>query len=348
MAKIVDFPKNKQGSEGILDEASLWIAKMSRGLSDEEQLELRAWLGEKAHRDMLFKMSEIWDKMDELNRLADLFPAPLPSTRSNTSQTQKKRRVLVTSGLSIAAVMLLFVGLSLLINYGGFHPDDNFEKTVVTAKGQISTLKLSDGSRLVLNTDGRVRVQYSEQQRLLILDRGELSIEVAHDQHRPLNVVAGNKIVQAIGTAFNVYMRNNQEVELIVTEGKVRVEDVPSGIERPVGRLPETAMTIARGEKIVLGSQQQVATSIADADIAVDLGWQKGNLIFRGETLEQALAEVSRYTDVEFEIQGDSLRSKQIAGLFKIGDISGLLSALDSNFQIHSERVKGKIVLAQK
>ena len=346
MANIVDFPKKKQGSERVLDEASLWIAKMSRGLTDEEQLELRGWLSEKSHRDMLFKMSEIWDKMDELNRLADLFPAPLPSARSRS--LRKIQRVFVPGGRSIAAVMLLFVGLSLLINFGAFHSDDSFEKTLVTAKGEISTLTLSDGSRLVLNTDGRVRVRYSRQQRLFILDRGELSIEVAHDKNRPLNVVAGNKIVQAIGTAFNMYMRNNQEVELIVTEGKVRVEDAPSGIEMPLGRLPETAMTIARGEKIVLGTQQKVATPIADADIAVDLGWQKGNLIFRGETLEQALAEVSRYTDVEFEIQGDSLRNKQIAGLFQIGDISGLLSALDSNFQIHSERVKGKIVLAQK
>jgi transmembrane sensor len=79
-----------------------------------------------------------------------------------------------------------------------------------------------------------------------------------------------------------------------------------------------------------------------DADIAVDLGWKQGNLIFRGETLEQALSEVTRYTDIEFEILDSEIRHKQIAGLFKIGDINGLLATLDKNFQIQSERVHSR------
>jgi transmembrane sensor len=68
------------------------------------------------------------------------------------------------------------------------------------------------------------------------------------------------------------------------------------------------------------------------------LSWRSGNIIFRGESLATAVAEVGRYTPVEFVFLDPKLKKLRVAGLFKVGDISGFLSTLEANFNILSER----------
>ena len=92
-----------------------------------------------------------------------------------------------------------------------------------TAIGEHSTVTLSDGSELILNTNTRVMVSYTQAARLIHLTRGEVHVSVAKDPQRPLSVIAGKKYIQAIGTEFNIEITDRQNIELIVTEGKVRV-----------------------------------------------------------------------------------------------------------------------------
>lgn len=361
MGDILKFSKRRSDrEEEIFDQASIWIAKMSRGLTAEETEQLQVWLGEQRCREVLFKMAEIWDKMDHLQSLAAIFQVPEPEPKTGESASSpdgaakpqkaspKAKRAsfrAVALSAAAAAVFVFAIIFTGLVETGA--PEETYKKTFITAKGDTTSFDLIDGSHVLLNTNGRLHVQFSNEERLLILEQGEISINVARDFSRPLSVVTGNRVVQAVGTIFNVHMRDDQVVDVIVSEGTVRVKEVSMADRgRPVGRLPETAMTLVGGEKVSLGSVNEAVVKIQQSDIAVDLGWRQGNLIFRGETLEQALVEVARYTDVEFEIVGSDIRNKQIAGLFKIGDLEGLLSALDKNFQISSERVnERKIIL---
>ena len=50
-----------------------------------------------------------------------------------------------------------------------------------------------------------------------------MHIAVAHDPSRPLSVIVGNKVVQAVGTEFNVEITTDNSIELIVTDGVVMV-----------------------------------------------------------------------------------------------------------------------------
>lgn len=64
-------------ADEINDQACLWIARLDRGLSTDEQQALKKWVNEShAHASALYRAAELWDKMDDLSRLADLFEAP--------------------------------------------------------------------------------------------------------------------------------------------------------------------------------------------------------------------------------------------------------------------------------
>ena len=74
-------------------------------------------------------------------------------------------------------------------------------------------------------------------------------------------------------------------------------------------------------------------------EIEVYLSWRDGNLIFDGESLGDAISEISRYTTVKIVFVDEDLQRIRIAGLFKTGDVSGFLSSLRANFDIAYEQV---------
>jgi transmembrane sensor len=76
------------------------------------------------------------------------------------------------------------------------------------------------------------------------------------------------------------------------------------------------------------------------------LSWRKGNLIFRGDSLAEAIKEISRYTDISFELADDeALRDIKVAGMFKTGDIAALLSMLEKSFNIEHKKVDEQTIM---
>ena len=344
-----------QTQEQRYDQASQWIAKLDKGLSAKEIQTLHQWLADTGeNRRVLFKMAEIWDKMDALSQLSELFPStPMPGHGASRSCLP----------LAASVLLVMFAGLCAWV--GTTLPERFAERqhlwaTAVdrmyeTAIGEHSSIHLPDGSQLVLNTNTRVKVTYTDHHRLLVLERGEIHVNVAHDNSRPLSVIAGDKVVQAVGTAFNVEINSDQQIELVVTDGKVLVAvhqtTGKNALEFGPDILPSSSVAVSKGEQLVLGGEEEAEEieKIKPEEIQVKLSWREGNLVFRGESLEDAVAEISRYTQVEFVILDENLKKVRIAGLFKAGDVKGLLLALRKNFNISNQRIgKSRVLLSAK
>ena len=187
MSNIYELPSN----ERQYDEASLWIERLDEGLTDEETAELQAWMAaDPANQAVLFKMAQLWDKMDTLSRLSTLFPEEPGVVR--------RRR---WPRIAAAAVVLLGVAtawLGLSENPAGLVDEvlvqTRGESTYETAIGEHATVALTDGTELVLNTNSRIRVRYGARYRLLILEAGEVHVKVAEDQPLGDSVVYGRKL----------------------------------------------------------------------------------------------------------------------------------------------------------
>ncbi|PCH95416.1 MAG: hypothetical protein COB83_08710 [Gammaproteobacteria bacterium] len=337
--------------EVMFDQASLWIAKMDRSLSKQECQEFRAWLLEDAqHQKLIIEMASMWDKMDSLENLADLFPEA--NKKSTTSvENIKAEHKSKPWGLALAASVVLAVLVGLLTNNHFFNAEQEFVR-YETVVGESSTIYLPDNSKVLLNTNSILLVRYTDDFRLLKLQRGELYVEVAHDKSRPLSVVANHKIIQAVGTAFSVQV-SDLDIELIVTDGKVLIGGLAkkqSANEKTL-TIPKTGLAVSKGEIASLSVTKNVADSVVAIDpksIKQSLSWRQGNLVFNGETLAQAMAEVSRYTSVKFEIADEELKDMKIAGRFKTGDVKGLIGALNNNFNIKIDRVNKSLVVLRK
>ena len=161
-----------------------------------------------------------------------------------------------------------------------------------------------------------------------------------------MSVVVGDKVLQAVGTEFNLEITSDQHIELIVSEGLVMVGvlDVPReevSADEPLLLMPESTLVAAGQEATIEKSEQKslaVETApIEERELAIKLSWREGNLLFRGESLEDAVNEVGRYTAIKFVFLDDKAKKVTVAGLFKAGDVDGLLSALRNHFNIAYE-----------
>lgn len=350
MSNIYEISKRDER----VDEAGNWLAMLDRGLTEQEQTALQKWLvADPENLRTLMEMASIWDKMNSLARLADMFPQIV--------NQQRKLPRFITLAVAVS-VLLAVVGSWGVFNFHskGSTQAPNFvnvgKEQVFRTAAEQSTVDLSDGSQLILNKNSLIRVAFTDHERQLVLEYGEVFIDVAHDTSRPLSVYIGGKVVKAVGTAFNLKFIRNQQIELIVTEGKVLVNvsnkdkkvseqhTISAAVVSPV------LITVSAGEQILLGDTNEELQQIEPEQIKSKLSWRDLNFVFHGESLADALAKIQRYTFVEFVIQEQELKDLRVVGLFKADDIDGLMITLRENFGISHEYINNneKIVLTRK
>lgn len=343
MDNIHILKPQRSEDERILDNACDWIAKIDRGLSANETSEFQTWLYEKPeHLAQMLNAAKMWDKMDDLERLSDIFPE---------NQVQRKKSSLFI-GAMVASLVLAFT--LVFLNFNQVFPTtpqivmQPAESTYKTKVGEMDTITLPDNSLLVLNTNTIVNMKYTNDVRILELVQGEIHIDVAHDESRPLSVLANGKIIQAVGTAFNVEV-GSDIVELIVTEGKVLVEDKSTNqfkadVANHKIKLSKTSLAVSKGEKIDLDTVEKngkpsAVVKLDPIDIISSLSWQEKKLIFRGESLSKVVNEISRYTDLEIELDdNEELKKINVVGVFKTGDVTELLVEFKKHFNITHEK----------
>lgn len=335
------YPLNSD--DQIMDQATDWVAKLDRGLSESETREFQKWMGKsEKNQQMLMDLASMWDKMDAMNKLSEVFPHA-PEQKRPEQKNSSSRNIAFAASFALACLVSITAwqndGWGLFMDQSQRIVSENHYSTGV---GEQSTFYLQDNTKVVLNTDSRLKVTYTDKQRLFELQQGELHVTVAHNSEQPLSVHAGDRVIQAVGTAFNVELRDT-EVELIVTDGKVLVAEKNLELNNPLQiedvYLPTSSLALVKGEMIELGAEQQQVAQIDTQEMEANLSWQQGNLIFRGESLEDAMWEVSRYTSYSFELADEALKQVQVAGLFKTGDVSGLLAALEENFNVKHQRI---------
>ncbi len=348
-----------QTDNQIFEEASLWVTRLDRGLSDEETIALQQWLAQDArHKASLLEMAQLWDRMDSLAVLSELFDPPAAQPRAARSFARPAWAMAASVAALVLALQWLLpsglwqapASLAQAPSAPASIPAEAIANTLYeTGIGAHSTINLPDGTRLLLNTNTQVSVSFSDSERLLVLNKGELLVEVAHDKKRPLRVQVGDRIVEAVGTVFNVYRKDQQAFDVIVTEGKVHVKAASDKTNTIATGTASAAVIqeLVQGEKLSLNeqSEQEVAVETLGSTAIHDrLSWRDGTLIFRGETLADALHEVSRYTPTSFKIVDKRINEMRIAGLYKAGDVDGLLASLKENFNINSMRASNGVI----
>ncbi|MBB1384879.1 FecR domain-containing protein [Pseudoalteromonas sp. SG45-5] len=339
----------------ILEKACTWVSAIDRGLSNEEKEQFKLWMLQSvAHQDAVYEIAQLWDELSVLNELSILFP-------QHKSANHSKGKWVVPYSIAASLFAALMVCSYLLVNLENDFDKElakvNYTKIYQTKVGEQATYVLPDGTIVQLNTNSMLEVAYSKGRRQLLLNKGEGRFNVAKDVSRPFSVMAGDKSFTALGTVFNVQRNTSSDLELVVTEGKVMITDPSVAVDANDFKAYQladnstqkirqiNANIVTSGEKAVIEqSITKPITQLSVDDVQRDLAWQNGMLIFNGEQLGDALNEVSRYTATRFKLSSAELAKIKVAGVFRAGDVAGLLESLQTNFSIDHERLGEHVV----
>jgi transmembrane sensor len=364
MNKVCPFPDRK----AIAETAVEWLVKFDgdNPPTAAELAEFREWLSRSPqHWEEVNNLNAFWSN----NILTELM-VPLGKYREHERSKGRSRRMRSFLPAAIAAVLIL----AFVFTFGTVLISPPLEATnglYVTAVGQQQSITLADGSVLQLNTNSQVKVDYNQQHRNVLLLQGEVHFDVAKKPKLPFRVYGGGGRVQAVGTAFTVYLKN-KDMDVLVTEGRVAVATLnnrdsthpaATGNSADAQSMSDFAAQFEVQDYLEVDEGQGVTVKVADnltdsGQLSLDMvktidqdeltrrqSWREGLLVFSGEPLSEVIDQVGRYTTVTIEIADPAVGAIQIGGRFKAGNVEAMLAALEANFGLQVTKLNYDRVL---
>lgn len=345
---------NMESSRQTERRAAEWLAKQDGGdWSDADQSEMDEWLRETTHRVAYIRLRAAWNQTQRLKALGagpERGPVPPPGkwqvspffegagfSGEPASQLHAigKARHLYFNRRSLFA---LAASLLLAFATGAIWYLRPTGATYSTPVGGLASVPMTDGSKVTLNTDSEIRVAVTETERHVELKQGEAFFEVAKDPTRPFVVRAGDRRVIAVGTKFSV-LRDKDDVRVVVTEGKVRIEDsyqATGSSDRSL--LP--AISFLRAGNIARAGQAGVLVQEKPLPETEEyLSWRDGYVVFRDTPLADAIAEFNRYNTHKIVIQDPEVAAIKLSGNFRSTSYEAFVRLLQDGFPIaaHSD-----------
>jgi transmembrane sensor len=321
----------------IDEEAAAWIWRMEGGAldaADQESFEI--WLREDPrHRRAVEELSKVWATLDWIVD-SPLATPTLPDSPGEPPVRSNGRpwRYAAAAALVAATLGALWLGRG------------SETQVLATAVGQHRNVALADGSVVSLNTNTIVETNLTRNIRSIYLRKGEAHFQVAHDRSRPFLVHAGDAVVRAVGTEFEVRVRSDQHVDVLVNEGRVEVEpdavsSRPASTSTSARYKAGTAVhvrAVSAGQELSTATLSFAVVPVSPEQLSSELAWRDGAVVFDSEPLSAAIAEIQRYTDARIIVTDAAIAKLPVGGRFKTDDLQGFLNGLEAALPISIRR----------
>lgn len=324
------------------EQAVRWIVRLHSGAATSgDRRELDAWLASSLEHQREFdEAARMWTALDdaepllqsEIRKAEDLW-ADHDTSRWPTVRWSWRRW---------GQALRLGIALPLLLATGWWWTGLPKPILYETAKGEQRQEVLADGSTITLNTDTRLTVEFSRNERVVRVDRGEAWFTVSHEGRRPFTVQAANGAIRDIGTEFSVNTSSGG-VRVLVWEGMVEVgvREVGVGVSTPQPTL------LRAGEQLSYRADG-LLSDIALFDRDREGSWKDGKLIFRSQPLKQVLTEIARYRTEDIRLLDQSLEAFPVSGVFIIQELDRAIETLEAALPIRARRVRDNVIILER
>jgi transmembrane sensor len=292
------------GLDPLTEQALAWLVRLHSG--DETEADWNAYHDWKAsapaHGEAASRAEKMWSRIG---------PALKPRS----------------TGRNVSSVIVLAVTVAGAAAYmGAFGPISGWLADEATGIGERRSVVLADGSSIMLDAATSFDIEFSQQERRIVLRDGQVFVTVKPDPSRRFVAEARGAAVQALGTAFNVRIADN-DVRVAVTEHTVRVSSgAAAGVD------------VTQGNGIDYTREGQLGTPVrVDTDSAT--AWTHGELIFDGRPLGDVVRDIGRYQRGTVVFTDASLRDLTVTGVFNTADNAAFFDALEHALPVRVTRL---------
>ena len=230
-----------------------------------------------------YKVPETVSKQEAFDKLM--------SRIEKSEKPAKKRKIKRYVYISMAASILLLIGLFLFVNR-----DTTVQ--IEAANGTTLNHRLPDGTSVTLNAGSKIRYAQGDftANRKLHLT-GEAFFVVKKGEKFVISTPNGN--VEILGTSLNVYSRS-KSLKVSCLTGKVKVTT------------QQDEAVITAGESVF--KQGQRLTKKTDSEVQQTILWQKGEFHYTDTPVKQVFDEIERQFNVT--IQTKNIENRYFTGGF--------------------------------
>lgn len=273
--KIISVFTSSKHSKEVVEEVHQWLVDKEH--SDEKEAALHTLWGEteaKAEASTWNSLSSVYNKIG--------VDQQKPVRRINMRIWQYAAVVAIVLALSVSGTFFytksLFSEVAMIENF--------------TPAGDMITIDLPDGSKVQTNSGTLLLYPkaFKGETRTVYLV-GEANFKVKKNPAKPFIVRSGSVAITALGTEFNVCAYpESDEIIATLLQGKIKVD---WGAEAD-------SYILSPGQQVVYQKHNGKAM-LANADMEAVTAWQKGLYIFRGDTMEEIIAELERRFNITIQ-----------------------------------------------
>ncbi|MDF2639928.1 MAG: hypothetical protein K0R64_2912 [Novosphingobium lindaniclasticum] len=315
----------------IEQEAAEWFARMRGPEAETSREAFEAWRMDPARARAYEDKLRAWD--------TTMFLANTATGRRRSLNGIGGRKVSLPPW-SWAAAAFLAVGLgTMLAFHGSGRPEAQLgaPRLVTLSMDEAPrTIRLSDGSKVILDRGARLQIAFDGAQRRLRLLAGRVRFAVAHESKRTFIVEAGAGSIVAHGTLFDVELLPvGAKVSLF--QGAVEVRS-PHAAKRGFDLKAGESISLAGGR---LGSPRAITP--------VEVQWPRDMIEFDGCDLIEAVAAFNRTSPVPVVIDSSVRAGMKITGSFRRSDPEAFARQVALTFGLRAQvREDGTLALVSR
>lgn len=294
-----------------LQDASEWVLRLNESNAEELADQWMQWCGaDPLNLPAFERMQHLWDALPEARATA-LHPV--------LNRPQHRIRL-----IALAACVVLLLGVA-----GWFALRYSDNEVFDTAVGEQRRITLADGSHLDLAPGSRVITHFTLAKRDVRLERGQAFFQVAHQLTRPFIVHANNLTVTAVGTEFDVRI-SPDATAVTVMEGRIKVSPDAEKMDQDGTRTQVIRADV--GQRVTF-SKSAHRFSIGIVDPKVAGSWRDGTLQFVGESLEDVVGVINRYSTKHIVV-APALQQTRFTGTVSPTTIHDWFKALEQIYAV--------------
>ncbi|MDH4986537.1 FecR domain-containing protein [Aminobacter anthyllidis] len=316
--------KGQHGSEierGVALDARDWIVRLTAGNVSRQDLDrFHAWRAQSPEHARAFaREKEFWQLLRDVDG-SGLDAAPVSTPK--LSRSVSRRTFLVGAAVAASAAALAAPRIMTWMR-----------SDFATGAGEQATAALPDGSTMLLNTNSAVDVDFQPGLRLVNLLAGEVEFSIRPDAGAPFRVAAlggnsdANEGIHAVRSIAD-------EVTVTASSGAIAV----SG-----GRAAnKVSLTAGQQTRYRSGEAPMAAT---DVNVANELAWRGGRVVFEGRPFGSAVGELGRYIPERLVIATHTHDASPVSAVFLTRDAHDAIEALAQTQGLTVRRVPGIVIV---
>jgi transmembrane sensor len=272
---------------------------------------------ERFHLDM--QMKSTWKEMDLEGETPDL-KGILHNIHYQVNRNEKpatRIRGVLNSLVKIAAILLLFLSVTLVYQLRRDHLAEAVTHTLSTPLASRTNFILPDGSVIWLNAGSSVTYpgRFTGESREVSIS-GEAYFDVVKGR-TPFVVKTEGFSIEVLGTAFNLSAYPGEPGFVTLERGKVRIHR--EGVSGKYLLPGQQASIVQNSSEIAV---RPVVTNIYTS-------WRENKLVFNDEALEDVAKRLERWYNIKILIKDESLNKTKINGKIEMESFSEVLELLE-------------------